>query len=347
MSKDCEAPAPKRARHLCSLGTGEVVHVLSYNALPNKIHEFEITVQGLARCVYSMEASVTDVRVCHPCCGQVVFILTFITKEALQEFEMGPQADFEQRLEGIVCDKHESFKASGSLMPACHTLTSLIDHLKTHLTGHSHNEHNVRCVSKEIEKWFPRECEYQSYIRFDENDQTQYTRNLIFGNDSFDCILMCWPPGSRSTIHDHDESSCWVAAVEGAVTEVQYSLPRFDRKFIEAENRNPATAVGNCGKLKVIGEARLDVGGGVTSTYANNDIGIHRVENRTDKLACTLHVYAPPLRKMRIFDESGKVRVVVATASKCGSASCIEKCERIFDVEAWNAALHECSSETA
>ncbi|CAM9368276.1 unnamed protein product, partial [Ectocarpus fasciculatus] len=332
-------------RHLCSLGTGEVVHVLSYKALPNKIDDFEVTIQGLARCVYSMEASVTDVRVCHPCCGQVVFILTFITREAMQEFEKGPQADFDRSLVGIVEDATASFKATGTLMPAAHTLASLLDFLKANLKGTSFESHNVRCIGKEIEKWFPRPSEYQDYIHIDENDKTRYTRNLIFGNESFDCILMCWPPGSRSTIHDHSESSCWVAVAEGAVHEVQYALPRFDRKFTEAEKTDPVNAVGNCGKLKVVSESCLDICGGVTSTYANNEIGIHRVENRSEKMACTLHVYAPPLRKMRIFDENGKVHVYVAAASTCGgSGSCLGNCEGLFDVEAWNAALHDISS---
>jgi len=113
---------------------------------------------------------------------------------------------------------------------------------------------------------------------------------------------MCWPPGCKSTIHDHDTSSCWVTVVEGSVHEVQYQLPQLDRKFLEAEQKDPASAVGHCGKLKLVNVAELDTGG-VTGTYANNDIGIHRVENRTSSLACTLHVYAPPLRKMKIFSE--------------------------------------------
>lgn len=338
MSKeDCDSPVAKRPRHLCSLGTGEIVHVLSYKAKADKIDEFEIIVQGLARCVYSMEAAVTDVRVCHPCCGSVVFIITFITREALKSFENGPQAEFESSLDGIVCESESAFKATGTLMPAAHTLLSLLEFLKANVRGKDHNAHNIRCIAKEVEKWFPRPSEYQSYIIMNENDETQYTRSLIYGNENFDCILMCWPPGSKSTIHDHDESSCWVAVAEGSVHEVQYSLPRFDRKFTEAEHRDPATAIGHCGKLRIVSESCLDTCGSVTSTYANNEIGIHRVENRTDKLACTLHIYAPPLRKMRVFDESGNVRVHVAKASTtCPGGTCRQG---LFDVAAWNAAL--------
>jgi hypothetical protein len=80
----------------------------------------------------------------------------------------------------------------------------------------------------------------------------------------------------------------------------------------------------------------------VTGTYANNEIGIHRVENRTESLACTLHVYAPPLRRMRIFDEvTGRVSVHLA-ASRSTAAVGEENYhgqgyDPSFDIDAWNA----------
>ena len=71
-------------------------------------------------------------------------------------------------------------------------------------------------------------------------------------------------------------------------------------KFLQAEKNDPAHAVGTFGRLKMLSVAELDTGG-VTGTYANNEIGIHRVENRTDKLACTFCVCvggvpSPPTR---------------------------------------------------
>lgn len=128
------------------------------------------------------------------------------------------------------------------------------------------------CHVQFYRRWFPRISEFKQYIPKPCADKPckGYTRNLIYGNENFDCILMCWPAGSQSTIHDHDSSSCWVTAVEGSVHEVQYALPRLDRKFLEAEQRDPASAVGHCGELKVVNVSVLDVDGGVTGTYANN-----------------------------------------------------------------------------
>mmetsp|Transcript_11730 Transcript_11730/g.21373 ORF Transcript_11730/g.21373 Transcript_11730/m.21373 type:complete len:367 (+) Transcript_11730:123-1223(+) len=339
----------KKARHLCSLGTGEVIHVLAYTARFDKINEFEFVVQGLARCLYTMESAVTDVRVCHPCCGEVVFIVTFVSKAALSRFCTGPQKTFEEQLEGLISTgddgKKPSFQRSGTMMPAAHTLDSLLDFLKANVKGDDHTAHDVRTVSKEIERWFPRPSEYEQYISVDPSNPTKYTRNVVHTDENMDVILMCWPAGCKSSIHDHDASSCWVTVVEGEVHEVQYQLPRLDRKFLEAEQKDPANAIGTCGQLKIVNTACLDTGG-VTGTYANNDIGIHRVENRSDKLSCSLHIYAPPLRKMKIFDEEGNVHVHLATKSnpvdlgdECGGNECDGVCvlrKGIFDVDAWN-----------
>lgn len=143
----------------------------------------------------------TDVRVCHPCCGEVVFIVTFVSKAALSRFLLGPQRDFETQLEGLIttsgATKKPSFQASGTMMPAAHTLDSLLDFLKTTVKGDDHTAHDVRTVSKEIERWFPRPSEYEKYITIDPANPNKYTRNLIHGDENMDVILMCWPAGCQ------------------------------------------------------------------------------------------------------------------------------------------------------
>lgn len=47
-----------KKRKLCELGTGEIVHVLSYKCLPEKIEEFERIVQVIAHDLYETRTSV-------------------------------------------------------------------------------------------------------------------------------------------------------------------------------------------------------------------------------------------------------------------------------------------------
>eukprot|EP00656_Telonema_subtile_P002480 TRINITY_DN110_c0_g1_i1.p1 TRINITY_DN110_c0_g1~~TRINITY_DN110_c0_g1_i1.p1 ORF type:complete len:349 (+),score=71.02 TRINITY_DN110_c0_g1_i1:105-1151(+) len=334
-SEDPETMTTCKRRKLCELGTGEKVHIVNYTSKADKIDEFEKVVQNMANCYYGLQSGITDIRVCHPRCGQVCFIITLLTAEDLTCFLNGPQKQAEMALEDLIEGDAPTFATSGCLMPAAHTLSSLLPWLIKNVQGTSHANHNVLAVQKEITRWYPRPSEYSKYIHWNPENSKAYTRNLIFGNEHMDVILMCWPAGSVSSIHDHDNSSCWVALVDGEVVEVQYAVPQLDRKFIETEMKNPTGAIGRCGKMKVISEAKLrsDL---VTTTYANNDIALHRVENRTTKPAYTLHVYAPPLQKLKIFNETGEVHVHQVDSQPYDSVDGALNKPCCVDVKAWN-----------
>jgi len=42
-----------------------------------------------------------------------------------------------------------------------------------------------------------------------------YTRNLIFRNDLFECMTVCWEVGQHSRIHNHRDQNCWMSAPIG------------------------------------------------------------------------------------------------------------------------------------
>jgi cysteine dioxygenase len=42
-----------------------------------------------------------------------------------------------------------------------------------------------------------------------------YTRNLIFKNDIFECMAICWEIGQSSRVHNHRDQNCWMAAPIG------------------------------------------------------------------------------------------------------------------------------------
>merc|ERR1712112_263009 len=319
------------------------VYIASYSAADGQLEEFEQLVQEFARCLYEFKYGITDVRVCHPRRGDVVFILTFLSTEDLELFKWNPAGCMQSRIKSVVKNGEPKFLESGCLMPSCHTLTSLLKYLEKNVVGSSHNSHDVPSVLKELRRWFPRRKEYEQYIHWDENDPKKYTRNIIFSNEHFDALLMCWPPHCESSIHCHSNSSCWVTLIEGEVVEVLYAMPKCDLAFLEAE---PGT-VGRCGKLKPISESKLCFEGGATTTYASNEVGIHKVCNRTDFPAMTLHVYAPGLRSMMIFKESGQVSAMTMTAPplmsvdgrKAGTWNSLTHPDGILDVESWNKGM--------
>jgi cysteine dioxygenase len=45
--------------------------------------------------------------------------------------------------------------------------------------------------------------------------EQHYTRNLIFKNDLFELIAVCWEVGQASQIHNHHQQQCWMAIPVG------------------------------------------------------------------------------------------------------------------------------------
>src|ERR1700756_270642 len=42
-----------------------------------------------------------------------------------------------------------------------------------------------------------------------------YTRNLIFKNNVFECMAICWEVGQASRVHNHRDQNCWMSAPIG------------------------------------------------------------------------------------------------------------------------------------
>jgi hypothetical protein len=301
-------------RKLCSLGTGEHVHILSYEALDGCVDEFEARTQSAACELLGLSEGVSDVRVCHPRCGEVTFVVTVVSRAESERFDTQVAPRLAEALAGVSRGAGPQFARSGTLMPRVHSLDSLLSHLHGAVTASHYSQHDRTAVQAEIARWFPRREEYQRFVHWDAEAPDKYTRNVIFSSEQMEVLLMCWPPHTTSSLHCHDGSSCWVAAVEGVVHEVQYAEPAYDKRFMESQLRDPTGAIGRCGALRVQNVQPIGAPGTPYTAYTNNSIGLHRIENRSDEPAITLHVYAPRLRKMKIFkqNEDGSAAVTIA-----------------------------------
>merc|ERR1712059_225203 len=136
-------------------------------------------------------------------------------------------------------------------------------------------------------------------------DKYKYTRNLIHtGNDNCNVILMCWPEGSVSPIHDHANSHCFLRVLDGGAKEIRYHWP---------EDGTSAS-----GSLVEKSEAVYPAG---ETAYMSDELGLHRIENvsHTSKL-CSLHIYSPPFSDCNIFDSrtAKKTNVPMTFFSKFG-----------------------------
>src|ERR1700726_1205400 len=55
-----------------------------------------------------------------------------------------------------------------------------------------------------------------------------YTRNLIFKNDVFECMTICWEIGQSSRIHNHRDQNCWMSAPIGRLRVQNFRVEQRD-----------------------------------------------------------------------------------------------------------------------
>lgn len=108
-------------------------------------------------------------------------------------------------------------------------------------------------------------------------------------------LLLCWPAGKESKIHNHPCDGCFVKSVRGQIKET---------KYVEEDKCDASTIEGNASSrcMRVISEVVLSPG---EVTYMDDFIGYHKVGNaetdETQDCAITLHVYTPPYQSCKVW----------------------------------------------
>ncbi len=96
----------------------------------------------------------------------------------------------------------------------------------------------------------------------------RYTRNLIYKDNDFELLLLCWAPKVLAPIHGHEGEKCWAKVLDGNLEISNY---------IEHDK-----------SIKLEKKILCEPG------YLDGPADIHSVKNITSNFATTLHVYAKP-----------------------------------------------------
>lgn len=129
-----------------------------------------------------------------------------------------------------------------------------------------------------------------------------YTRNLIYRDELFEVMTICWKPGQKTPIHTHNGQLGWMTVPQGEVVVENYH----HEKCNAAENQN----VVNIDCLGGATEILLEKTG---SLHCNDSSGvaivsktqsIHRIVNFDDAEAgcVSLHIYSKPFDSCIAFD---------------------------------------------
>jgi cysteine dioxygenase len=55
-----------------------------------------------------------------------------------------------------------------------------------------------------------------------------YTRNLIYKDERFELMAICWDKGQVSRVHNHADQKCWMVAVAGKLRGQNFSVVEID-----------------------------------------------------------------------------------------------------------------------
>lgn len=114
-----------------------------------------------------------------------------------------------------------------------------------------------------------------------------YTRNLIFKNEVFECMTICWEIGQASRVHNHRDQNCWMSAPIG----------RLRIQNFRVDNRD--TAHGTC-RIVPTEVYEMDASNPV---HVNPLEPVHQVLNLAEfnQRAVSIHVYSKPFDTCEIY----------------------------------------------
>jgi len=122
----------------------------------------------------------------------------------------------------------------------------------------------------------------------------------IFANEDFEIMLICWSKGQASRIHDHGDSHCWAGVVEGELVERVYNYIVCEKGSTGTEKSHPTPAPCDfCPKVNLT-ETNVHAVGDVG--YVSDSLGVHSMGATNGVDAISLHVYAPPIRAVKILE---------------------------------------------
>ncbi len=122
--------------------------------------------------------------------------------------------------------------------------------------------------------------EIDSIKRFFFWSENFYTRNLVYKDERFELMVLCWEKGQISRVHDHAEQMCWMTVPYGRLRGQNFKILEMDaeREHCKLESTE-SFELSDCLAAKVELEEP-----------------IHQVLNlpEFDQRAVSLHIYSKP-----------------------------------------------------
>ena len=127
----------------------------------------------------------------------------------------------------------------------------------------------------------------EKYLHFSKGS---YTRNLIFKNDLFECMTICWEIGQFSRVHNHRDQNCWMSAPIG----------RLKVQNFRVEDRHALAE--HAGTCRLVATDIYEMSA-ANPVYVNPLEPVHQVLNLPEynQRAVSIHVYSKPFDACEVY----------------------------------------------
>ena len=136
------------------------------------------------------------------------------------------------------------------------------------------------------------------FTKFTSWKDGDYTRNCIVRTKSFEFIILCWDLNACTPIHGHDDKDCWVYQIDGELTE---KILMESDQGLELKDTNTIQK-------------------GMVS-YMHDKMGYHALENKSYSRAMSLHIYAEPIDKCKVYCEDTRKFKTLEMSYDCDYSS--------------------------
>lgn len=155
------------------------------------------------------------------------------------------------------------------------------------------NDNDIAILRAVMESFQTTDLDVSEY-HLDPKDKP-YGRNILVNNGKIEIVFLSWGPGQICDVHDHGVSCGLVKVIRGNISNIIYSPDKFTGEPIHQQEE-----------------------------YVVDDVFIevpkdswHQMKNNLDEFTYTLHVYAPPVTDMQVFDKERKQ--LITLDDKCGA----------------------------
>jgi cysteine dioxygenase len=115
----------------------------------------------------------------------------------------------------------------------------------------------------------------------------RYTRNLIYRDEVFELLALCWDAHTQSPIHNHAGQLCWLSIQQGA---------------LRLENFHSLDGPGPGDHIRLVPSGGISRAPEGVLDLQQGDDAIHRVSNPFPERAASLHVYSRPFDTCIAYD---------------------------------------------